>query len=113
MPMTASTTNTVIKPSQNGSCNILSDSGRYGIFIRRSHFGPSNHAKHLDKFIIIEKLKIDKLINFPHQLPALVAAVFLDTLATILARIIIAWLLPLITYRAQIARLTVTLFINN
>lgn len=47
IPITASTTKTVINPNQNGSWSIRSESGRYGIFIRRSHFGPSNHAKHL------------------------------------------------------------------
>lgn len=48
-PINASTTNTVIKPNQNGSCNILSDKGLYGIrIIRRSQRGPSHQAWHLE-----------------------------------------------------------------
>lgn len=44
-PMNASTTNTVIKPNQNGSCSIRSDNGLYGMCImRRSHFAPSHQA---------------------------------------------------------------------
>lgn len=44
-PMNASTTNTVMSPSQNGSWSIRSDNGLYGMCImRRSHRVPSHQA---------------------------------------------------------------------
>lgn len=65
-PITPKTIKTVISPSQNGSCNILSDKGLYGMFIILfSQRAPSHQAKQLFFFkILIFFLILNKTNNY-------------------------------------------------
>lgn len=93
-PITANTTNTVIKPNQNGSVSIRSDKGLYGIcIIRFSHRVPSHHAWHLREWIY----KLTKIYYFLKILPAEKTPWLLKTFTSAFTRIITTWFPSLIT----------------
>lgn len=50
-------------------------------------------------------------LRLHEHLPAIIPSVFFDTFTSTLARIIITWLLPLVTCQSQISRLAKALFV--